>query len=145
MIQHPRPQPPKKGAKPALAVHQADSLCNAEFPAVFALCLQARLDDVQGIGHLGGGGGEDERMGVGVEGEGGTKLLEAPAAAPAMQWTEGVNSAFELGLPLARAPRSQRLVCSYLNKLLQKNNAGSSWLARTWQSKVRSAARSWQA
>ena len=59
-------------------------------------------------------------MGVGVEGEEGTKLLEAPAAAPAMQWTEGVNSAFELWLPLARAPRSQRLVCSYLIKLLQK-------------------------
>jgi hypothetical protein len=52
VIQHPRPQPPKKGAKAALAVQQSHSLRNAKFPANFSLSLQAGLDDIKGIGNL---------------------------------------------------------------------------------------------
>ena len=52
VIKHPCPKSPKKSAKTALAVNQAHSLSDAELSTNFALCLQAGLDDIEGIGNL---------------------------------------------------------------------------------------------
>ena len=52
VIEHARPEPPKKGAKATFTVHQAHGLRNTKFAANFALGLQARLDDIKRIGYL---------------------------------------------------------------------------------------------